>query len=102
MKNIYWREIPTDARVVDLGPSFVVVLSDGTRGGAYWTGEEAAQAQHWLQKRADKDAENLEIAIRRDKYYRSLAARKGWVTRRKNMAARDNRGFTPMRQSCLL
>lgn len=46
-KNIFWRDIPANARVVDRGNYFEV--TDGRkRMLAFWTGREAREAQRAL------------------------------------------------------
>lgn len=51
-KNIFWSEIPKDAKVYDLGSSYVVHMPDGTKGVVYWTGSDAGKAQDFLKMKA--------------------------------------------------
>lgn len=51
--NIYWRDVKDSMRVVELPHYFKVIASDGTEMVAFWTGQEAREAQQWLKKRAN-------------------------------------------------
>ena len=62
--NVFWRDVPADAFVVDLGPSWIVRFSDGRKGGAYWMGNDAVEAQTWLRKRASLDVVRVAVALR--------------------------------------
>jgi hypothetical protein len=50
--NIEWSKIPPTAKVKDLGSSYVVTLSDGSRAVAFWGSQDRVKAQQWLLKRA--------------------------------------------------
>jgi len=50
--NIFWSEIPRDAKIYDLGQSWVVHMPDGRKGLVYWTGDDAGKAQTMLKTRA--------------------------------------------------
>lgn len=52
--NIYWRDIPASACVIDNGNMFIVKLANGKRAVANWEGREAALAQRELLKRSRK------------------------------------------------
>jgi hypothetical protein len=61
MANIYWRDIPTSACVIDRGSTYVATglrkSKTGKRVGravVYWSGNEAAQAQRQLAKLAKR------------------------------------------------
>ena len=53
-KNIFWDQIPSNARVVDLGPSFIAVVN-GVKHLVCWDSQNASYAQRWLATRAHKD-----------------------------------------------
>jgi hypothetical protein len=55
--NIFWSEIPKDAVVYDTGHGFAVHTQDGRMAVAYWTGDQATQAQAALRKRARPKAD---------------------------------------------
>lgn len=50
--NIFWSDIPKDAKIYDLGQSWVVHMPDGRKGLVYWTGQDATKAQNMLKMRA--------------------------------------------------
>jgi hypothetical protein len=50
--NIFWSDIPKDAKIYDLGSSWVVHMPDGRKGVVYWTGNDAGKAQNMLKMRA--------------------------------------------------
>ncbi len=50
--NIFWSEIPKNAKIYDLGGSWVVHMPDGRKGLVYWTGNDAGKAQDMLKMRA--------------------------------------------------
>lgn len=50
--NIFWSDIPKDAKIYDLGQSWVVHMPDGRKGLVYWTGQDSAKAQAMLKARA--------------------------------------------------
>ena len=50
--NIFWSDIPKDAKIYDLGGSWVVHMPDGRKGVVYWNGESARKAQDMLRMRA--------------------------------------------------
>ena len=52
--NIYWKDIPKGAEIIDTGSSYTAVLPDGTRKLVYWGGQDAIAAQRWLRSRAKR------------------------------------------------
>lgn len=53
--NVEWNKIPHDARVKDLGSSFVVTFADGRKAIAFWGSTDAGRAQSFLRRRAILD-----------------------------------------------
>ena len=51
-KNIFWSDIPKEAKIYDLGSSYVVHMPDGTKGLVFWTGSDSVKAQDFLRSRA--------------------------------------------------
>lgn len=50
--NIFWSDIPKDAKIYDLGQSWVVHMPDGRKGLVYWTGNDVGKAQNMLKIRS--------------------------------------------------
>lgn len=57
-KNIYWRKIQPKDRVEEAGKPktryWVVHLASGGKALAFWDGQEASEAQSFLDKRAKR------------------------------------------------
>ena len=47
-KNIYWREVNRSACVTVERGAFVIKTANNRRAVAYWTGQEAREAQRYL------------------------------------------------------
>lgn len=54
--NVFWRDIPANARVVEMSHGWAVHFHGGKTATAFWGGQESREAQRWLRARAIKDA----------------------------------------------
>ena len=48
--NFEWSKIPKDAKVYDLGSSYVVHMPDGRKGLIFWDSHNATKAVNWCRK----------------------------------------------------
>lgn len=55
-KNIFWRDIKPEDRVALVGHTYVVTKPNGKRLLAYWSGQDAREAQRWLDAKVSQDA----------------------------------------------
>src|SRR5271157_2905422 len=58
-ENVFWRDIPPGSRVALVGHSYVVTLPDGRRASAYWGGNDAAEAQRYLDSLVRRDTKPM-------------------------------------------
>ena len=58
-ENVFWRSIPPGSRVALVGHSYVVTLPDGRRASAYWGGNDAAEAQRYLDSLVRRDTKPM-------------------------------------------
>lgn len=47
-RNVFWKDIPKGACVEDRGHLFVATMPGGKKAVAYWTGQDAREAQRTL------------------------------------------------------
>jgi hypothetical protein len=52
-KNVYWRDVPKNACVVDRGHAFIMKVGR-KQATIFWEGREAAKAQADLSRRAKR------------------------------------------------
>lgn len=65
-KNIEWTRVPSNATVEMKGHMYIVTLPDGTRAVPYWGGNDAAQAQRFLDARVRASGKRRVKSTRRD------------------------------------